>query len=121
MNRRPTRPEETSDPWDALSDYFDTTKADGEIPAGAADNILIAWPVILRFICTHLPTMQGRRVLDFGCGAGSFAHQLHTLGGQVTGIDPSPAMIAKAREAYGDDVTFLVGDSRLLRSFPPFA
>src|SRR3954454_9559027 len=94
-------------PWDALSDYFDTTKADGEIPAGAADNILIAWPVILRFIRTHLPTLQGRRVLDFGCGAGSFAHRLHELSAQVTGIDPSPAMIAKAREAYGDDVTLL--------------
>ena len=40
-------------PWDALSDYFDTTKAEDEIPAGAADNILIAWPLIFQFIATH--------------------------------------------------------------------
>jgi SAM-dependent methyltransferase len=59
-------------------------------------------------------------MLDYGCGAGSFAHQLDELGGHVTGIDPSLAMIAKPTAAYGDGVTFLVGDSRLLRGLPPF-
>jgi SAM-dependent methyltransferase len=113
-------PDPDDDPWDALSDYFDTTKAEDAIPAGAADNILIAWPVIFQFIATHVAALQGSRVLDYGCGAGSFAHQLDELGGQVTGIDPSPAMIDKATAAYGDGVTFLVGDSRLLRGLPPF-
>jgi len=108
-------------PWDVLSDSFDTTKVEDEIPAGAADNILIAWPVIFQFIATHVPRLDDRRVLDYGCGAGSFAQRLHELGAQVTGIDPSPAMIAKAQDAYGDGVTFLVGDSQLLRSLPPFA
>ena len=28
--------------WDALSDYFDTTKAEDAIPAGAVDTMLIA-------------------------------------------------------------------------------
>src|SRR4051794_31492088 len=107
-------------PWDALSDYFDTSKAEDEIPAGAADNILIAWPVILQFIATYVPALRGRRVLDYGCGAGSFAQRLHGYGAQGTGIDPSPAMIAKAQAAYGTGVTFLVGDSGLLRSLPPF-
>jgi SAM-dependent methyltransferase len=108
-------------PWDALSDYFDTSKAEDAIPAGAADNILIAWPVIFQFIATHVPALQGRRVLDYGCGAGSFAQRLHELGAQVTGIDPSPAMIAKARDAYGAGVDFLVGDAAVLRRLPPFA
>ena len=122
MPLMPTAPPGPGDnPWDVLSDYFDTTTADGEIPAGAADNILIAWPVIFRFIRTHLPNLQGRRALDYGCGAGSFAQRLHERGAHVTGIDPSPAMIAKAHAAYGDDVTFLVGDSQLLRNLPPFA
>ena len=57
-------------PWDRLSDYFDTSKDEDEIPAGAADNILIAWPVFFRFIADHVPDLSGQRVLDYGCGAG---------------------------------------------------
>src|SRR4051794_5245313 len=106
-------------PWDALSDFFDTTRAEDEIPAGAADNIFIAWPVLLQFVATHIPSLRGRRVLDYGCGAGSFAQRLHDDGAQVTGVDPSPAMIAKAQAAYGASVTFLVGDSGALRGLPP--
>ncbi|HEY7031624.1 MAG TPA: hypothetical protein VH482_09870 [Thermomicrobiales bacterium] len=34
--------------WDRLPEQFDTSRDEGEIAAGAADNILIAWPVILR-------------------------------------------------------------------------
>lgn len=108
-------------PWDALSDYFDTSKAADEIPAGAADNILIAWPVIFQFIATHISDLGGRRVLDYGCGVGTFADRLRASGGDITGIDLSPAMIAKARQAYGERVTFLCGDSRVLRTLPPFA
>ncbi len=110
-----------NNPWDGLSDYFDTSKDEGEIPAGAADNILIAWPVFFRFIADHVPTLDDKRVLDYGCGAGSFAYQLGSYGCHVTGVDSSPAMIAKARRAYGDAVDFRVGDAALLRELPPFA
>src|ERR1700738_2101645 len=99
-------PDETprmpQNPWDRLSDYFDTSKDEAEIPAGAADNILIAWPVFFRFIADHVPTLRDKRVLDYGCGAGGFAHRLHAYGCPVTGIDSSSAMIAKAIMAYGD-------------------
>ncbi len=107
-------------PWDRLSDYFDTSKEEGEIPAGAADNILIAWPVFFRFIADHVPDLSGKRVLDYGCGAGSFAHRLRSYGCYVTGVDSSPAMIEKAMNAYGDAVEFRVGDAALLREMPPF-
>ena len=83
--------------------------------------LLVIFALIFQFIATHVPALEGQPVLDYGCGAGSFAHQLHERGAQVTGIDPSPAMIANATAAYGDGVTFLVGDSRLLRGLPPFA
>jgi len=108
-------------PWDHLSDYFDTSKDEDEIPAGAADNILIAWPVFFRFIADHVPELHGKRVLDYGCGAGGFAHRLCTYGCHVTGVDSSPAMIAKATRAYGDAVDFRVGDGTLLRELPPFS
>ena len=67
-------------PWDALSDFFDTSKVADEIPAGAADNILIAWPVIFQFLDAVAPAAAGRRAVDFGCGTGSFAHALHQHG-----------------------------------------
>jgi SAM-dependent methyltransferase len=107
-------------PWDALSDYFDTSKDDAAIPAGAADNILIAWPVILDFLASVASELRSVRALDLGCGAGGFAHRLRQLGAEVTGLDPSPAMIAKARAAYGEAVDWRVGDASLLRTLPPF-
>lgn len=110
-----------NNPWDRLSDYFDTSKDEDEIPAGAADNILIAWPVFFRFIADHVPKLRDTRVLDYSCGAGSFAHRLRAYGCHVTGIDPSSAMIANATRAYGDAVDFRVGDAALLRELPPFA
>jgi 2-polyprenyl-3-methyl-5-hydroxy-6-metoxy-1,4-benzoquinol methylase len=108
-------------PWDRLSDYFDTSKDEKEIPAGAADNILIAWPVIFRFIATQFPTLSGKRALDYGCGAGGFAQRLRSSGCHVTGIDSSRAMIATATRASGEGVAFRVGDAALLRQLPPFA
>jgi SAM-dependent methyltransferase len=108
-------------PWDRLSDYFDTSKDEGEIPAGAADNILIAWPVIFCFIATQIPTLSGKRALDYGCGAGGFAQRLRSSGCHVTGIDSSRAMIATATRASGEGVAFRVGDAALLRQLPPFA
>ena len=38
------------------------------------------------------------RMLDVGCGTGRFAKRLAVLGVDYTGIDSSPAMIARARE-----------------------
>jgi len=39
----------------------------------------------------------GLRVLDIGCGGGFLAEEFAALGGQVTGIDPSPASVGAAR------------------------
>jgi SAM-dependent methyltransferase len=44
-------------------------------------------------------SVTGRRVLDFGCGAGRSAGFLRRLGFEVTGVDISPSMIELARRA----------------------
>jgi 2-polyprenyl-6-hydroxyphenyl methylase/3-demethylubiquinone-9 3-methyltransferase len=41
--------------------------------------------------------LSGLRVLDIGCGAGLVAEPLARMGATVTGIDPSPEIVAAAR------------------------
>ncbi len=58
------------------------------------------------------------RVLEIGCGAGPIAEVLASWPGvtSVTGIDPSPVMIEKARELRGHikNLSFREGDGRAL-------
>ncbi|MEN6403842.1 MAG: class I SAM-dependent methyltransferase [Armatimonadia bacterium] len=56
--------------------------------------------------------VAGNRVLDVGCGTGRYARRLAARGAMVTGIDPSPEMLATARaqaEAEGVRVKFIEG------------
>jgi ubiquinone/menaquinone biosynthesis C-methylase UbiE len=48
----------------------------------------------------HAAGAGGARVLDVGCGDGSFAAKLAAQGGLVTGLDPAPAALARARDTY---------------------
>lgn len=110
-----------SNPWNTLSPLFDTTKDGSEIPPRVADNILIAWPVILDFIMKYSPKGENLRLLEYGCGSGSFAYKLSKLGYSVTGVDYSQEMIKIAKSAYDNNVTFQVGDSSVLSNLAPFS
>jgi trans-aconitate 2-methyltransferase len=49
-------------------------------------------------------------VLDLGCGTGHLAQEIRVLtDGRVVGIDPSPEMIALARQAAPDGIEFVTG------------
>lgn len=54
--------------------------------------------------------VDGRHVLDAGCGAGSLMAALHAKGATVTGFDASPAMIELARQRLSEDATLQVAD-----------
>ena len=60
--------------------------------------------------------LPGDRVLDACCGTGDLALAARRRGGVVTGLDFSPAMLARAR-AKAPDVTWVQGDLLAL----PFA
>jgi ubiquinone/menaquinone biosynthesis C-methylase UbiE len=68
---------------------------------------------------TDLAPSNGARVLEVGCGTGAVARMLAAWPGigEVVGVDPSPILLAKARElAQGiGAVTFVEGDGRRLR------
>ncbi len=44
-----------------------------------------------------MPAIEGRRVIDLGCGEGRNTRRFARLGGRLTGIDLSEALIARAK------------------------
>ena len=56
-----------------------------------------------RLLSALLGPIEGRQVLDVGCGDGAMAQELARQGAHVTGLDPDPRMIAAARRRIGRD------------------
>ncbi|MCX4472374.1 class I SAM-dependent methyltransferase [Micromonospora sp. NBC_01655] len=54
--------------------------------------------------------VNGRRILDAGCGSGPLSAALRERGAIVTGFDSSPAMVELAERRLGKDATLLVAD-----------
>ena len=61
-----------------------------------------------------LGDVDGREVLDIGCGDGRFCRLLAGLGAHVTGIDVTDAFIDRARHLASRGETYLVGDAEQL-------
>jgi SAM-dependent methyltransferase len=67
-----------------------------------------------------LPVVDGRRVLDLGCGAGQLAHHLATLGAaEVIGLDVSERMLALAREQWAHPRVTYRREAVEAAEFPP--
>jgi 2-polyprenyl-6-hydroxyphenyl methylase/3-demethylubiquinone-9 3-methyltransferase len=65
-----------------------------------------------RFHAQGPAPLEGRTVLDIGCGAGLLSEPLSRLGAVVTGLDPAPSAIAAARahaETTGAELTYRAG------------
>ncbi|MFE3769391.1 methyltransferase domain-containing protein [Streptomyces sp. NPDC059122] len=90
--------------WDAAAATYDAEPDHGlRDPAVRA-----AWAARLR---TWLPSAPSD-VLDLGCGTGSLSLLATEQGHRVTGVDRSPAMLARARaKLAGRAAEFVVGDA----------
>jgi SAM-dependent methyltransferase len=64
--------------------------------------------------------LQGKRLLDVGCGTGLSFVALLDRGFEVTGCDISPGMLDEARERVGDRATLAEADMRDLPTFGEF-
>ncbi len=62
-----------------------------------------------RLLLRQLPA-RSRRVLDVGCGPGSFASTLARRSDHVDALDRSPAMIAIAAKSTPSNVECILGD-----------
>ncbi len=63
-----------------------------------------------------LPDLRGQRVLDLGCGFGWFARWAREQAAlQITGVDLSANMIAKAREFGSEGIEYVSADLETLQ------
>lgn len=98
-----------NNPWDDLSAHFQIPDKGTDMSGEVADNVLIAWPVILEFLGSNL-SQKSARILDLGCGTGGFTSKLLSLGYRAIGIDPSSSMIRVGNEYFGSSVELHEGD-----------
>jgi SAM-dependent methyltransferase len=69
----------------------------------------------LVFYCDLAAAVPAASIVDLGCGTGQLAVELARRGHRVTGIDPSPAMLAVARDRDGGNlVRWVEGDASRL-------
>jgi SAM-dependent methyltransferase len=82
----------------------ETPSPDRRLPWRARLATRIGWPIEPR---RALRRHGKRRLLDFGCGGGSFLHRMNRLGWRATGLDISNTAIERIRGQLGLDA--LVG------------
>src|SRR5215831_8594074 len=78
-------------------------------------NVLYERPATLAL----LPEVNGKDVLDAGCGPGWYADWLARHGARVVGVDRSVRMVALARERLADRARIIAGDLGDLRGSLP--
>jgi SAM-dependent methyltransferase len=93
--------------WNRVADDWRIQVGDD----GDGNRILNSDPVLWAFA----GDVNGRTVLDAGCGTGYLSRKLHDRGARVTGIDFSERMIAIARE-LSPELDFRVDDCSELRT-----
>ena len=74
--------------------YDDSGRAASYARLGFPATYSLAFRDLPEILAAHV---RGTRALDFGCGAGRSTRFLAELGFEVTGVDISPAMLARAR------------------------
>jgi SAM-dependent methyltransferase len=83
------REAEFHDTWAARVDPADTLVDETFAAATAVEN---------RYILSQFGDVRGKRILDYGCGAGESAVYLAKLGAHVVGVDVSQGMLATAQK-----------------------
>lgn len=108
---------------DKIEQYFDRTAAEqwakltSDAPvSGIRKTVRAGRDRMRQTLLSWLPEdLQGRRILDAGCGTGALAVELALRGAHVVAIDLSPTLVHLARERlpqnlHGGKLEFVAGD-----------
>jgi len=98
--------EEARSQWDQKAEFWDALHGD----KGNRFHQELISPVVERLLSLR----AGERVLDIACGTGVMARRMAALGGWVTAVDFSPALIERAKsrtQTFGEPVQYLVLDA----------
>lgn len=96
--------------YEAMAPVYDDFTAHHEYDAWIAD--------LLKLL--ERRGLQGKRLLDVGCGTGKSFLEMLPRGWEVTACDISPAMLDLAREKVGERVKFALADMLDLPQFGEF-
>lgn len=66
--------------------------------------------ILHKKIYSLLPPLKNKRVLDAGCGSGTYTRYFVENGASVVGIDASNLAISKAKQRITEQVSFLLGN-----------
>lgn len=99
--------------WKVRFDRYARTREDDAGIAGWSSTGLAARLRRFRTLLEATPDI-GSRVVDVGCGAGTYSRLLAQRGAEVIGVDYSPQTIQKARLRGDEQIGWCVGDARRL-------
>jgi S-adenosylmethionine-dependent methyltransferase len=105
-----------------VSDGFEGSVPTWTAQLSNARNV-VRQQLVERQLFRHIEELEpGSRVVDVGCGQGTIAVALAQKGFRVLGVDPSTALLARARAASaGLDVSFVEGTLDDLDTLAPKA
>ena len=99
------------DNYNAIAENYNDSELDA----------ITLWQLGYKIVKDLLGDVAGKKVLDYGCGTGTFSRYLQSMGASVTGVDISENMIGVAKKngpgdivyqtLSGNGLDFLDGDS----------
>ena len=92
--------------WDAKAEFWDNLHGD----EGNRFHRELISPAVERLLAIK----PGEQILDIACGSGVMARRMAALGAEVTAVDFSPALIARAqarKQVRGNPVVYKVADA----------
>jgi 2-polyprenyl-3-methyl-5-hydroxy-6-metoxy-1,4-benzoquinol methylase len=84
------------DNYNAIAENYNESEQDA----------ITLWQLGYTVVKDLLGNVEGKQVLDYGCGTGTFSRYLRAMGASVTGVDISENMIKVAKKNSPGDIVY---------------